>query len=123
MSFLASLGEQALFAVVTQGIGATISGIQSAQNDYDQDMQTCDSYNQTLQTTQDLKQLTSDIANKSVTQLADNQTFMKVNAAIKNMQLGMASKSKTFSTRVMVTIIVNIVLVMLLAYNMFLKTK
>ena len=105
------------FAIATQGVGAVISGVQGAKSAYDQDRAICHDYNQTLQAITDINALTSTINKDIAQQMATNADFMKLNATIRTEKEAIQTRKKNFMFRVYVTIVVNVLMTLIVLYN------
>jgi len=117
MSFLAGFAGQAIFACVTQGVGAVISGVQGANSAYDQDRYICSDYNTTIDAITTITGLTATINEQTAQAMATNETFMKLNDVIRTEKSAILSRQKTFQFKVYVTIVVNIILTLIVMYN------
>ena len=105
------------FAVVTQGISAITSGILQAKNDYERDMGICRNIDAANKSIEKIKALRAVLAKDKTIQVGTQQEFLDLVPMIQNEKKIILSKKNTFMTRLLITIIANIMIVLFISFQ------
>lgn len=107
------------FAIFTQGFGAVVSGVQGAKDSYDQDKDICHDLNNTIDATNKISSYTDRIKKADYTMFNENGEFAQLVKVMQGEKSIIQSRKKSFSIRILTTIIVNIVLTLFITFQLF----
>ena len=107
------------FAIFTQGFGAVVSGVQGAKDSYDQDKDICNDLKNTIDVTNKIASYTDRIKNADYTMFNENGEFAQLVKVMQGEKSIIQSRKKSFSIRILVTLIVNIVITLFITFQLF----